>query len=342
MALAKTYLEIKTLIENSRDKDYILITPENKDVPLRSRTPIQVQHKCGEILDTKFQSFLNESKGRCVKCFPIQHCRSRSQILTLQEFSERLEIKFPGEFVKIEDFVHGSTSCFLTHKCGTRFETKQPRDLLRANTKTHGCQQCANVVRGNYISSDTYLDDIIVDGYRWLEVYKGNNKALHKIVHETCGHIYNVRPNDFQQGYRCPECSNGVLPLVSRNAKRLQEYLEELEIPFKTEYIDKHCKSSVGGQLVFDFVLEHLDGKLLVIEYDGELHGSPEQIANGIVLTKNSTNVEKLIHTQMRRDRDKDTYVLHHPEKYVGIIRIRYDTPLRESLYEALQEYYEF
>lgn len=340
MALAKTYLEIKTLIENSRDKDYILITPENKDVPLRSRTPIQVQHKCGEILDTKFQSFLNESRGRCTKCFPYVWGKN-SKPLTFEQFKEKVNTKFPGEFVKFEGYVNTRTNFFITHICGNRYSIN-PRDLTRTLATTNGCQKCANTIRGKYITSDTYLEDIIDNDYRWLEVYKGNNKALHKIVHETCGHIYNVRPNDFQQGYRCPECSNGALPLASRNAKRLQEYLEELEIPFKTEYIDKHCKSSVGGQLVFDFVLEHLDGKLLVIEYDGELHGSPEQIANGIVLTKNSTNVEKLIHTQMRRDRDKDTYVLQHPEKYVGIIRIRYDTPLRESLYEALQEYYEF
>lgn len=67
--------------------------------------------------------------------------------------------------------------------------------------------------RGKYLLKDNYLESLLIDAgekdnYTWLDDYKGNNKLLHKIKHIECGNEYEVRPNDFQQGYRCPICAH--------------------------------------------------------------------------------------------------------------------------------------
>src|SRR5699024_3712050 len=43
--------------------------------------------------------------------------------------------------------------------------------------------------------------------YIFLEDYKGSNVKL-KVIHMTCGHKYEVRPSNFLDGRRCPECAN--------------------------------------------------------------------------------------------------------------------------------------
>ena len=173
------------------------------------------------------------------------------------------------------------------------------------------------------------------------KVIKTTIKKLHKIRHIRCGHEYTVRPNDFQQGYRCPECNVGLAPTKSRNALRIEKYLTELGFIFHLEYIDKRCKSDLNGQLRFDFAIEHLDDKLLIIEYDGEFHDKKmafESSNNQIKKTKR----HKICESTISRDAIKNQFVKDHPEKYVGIYRIKHDQPLEKTLMKILRKYYDF
>src|SRR5699024_215272 len=84
------------------------------------------------------------------------------------------------------------------------------------------------------------------------------------LIHKKCNEIYTVRPNDFQQGNRCPKCqsvSNGEDLIRSILDKHDIEYYEEITF---NEYTIMRNKR-------FDFMIKLNDIEYL-IEYDGRQH----------------------------------------------------------------------
>ncbi|BDH16523.1 MAG: hypothetical protein [Bacteriophage sp.] len=340
MAQPLTYQEIYNRFKTCRINDsYILLTPNDPNNPIRSRTEVIIKHKkCGNTLSTRFQHFVNDGKGKCKICYPDKKGHSTAKV-SLEEMIKRVQEKHSSVQYK-DGFVSMNKKCNFIHtECGTEYSVI-PRDLIRG---TIGCSVCANKnVRGKYISSNTYLDDIIEDEYEWLEAYKGDNKLKHKIKHLKCGTEYEVRPNDFQQGYRCPECTNCPLPSTSRNAKRIENYLIKHGFPFKKEFIDKRCKSDKGGQLRFDFAIEYGD-QLLIIEYDGEFHSSKEQNEKvAKQFTKNLTLSETIRRNTIRRDKIKNKFIKDHPEDYIALYRITHEQPIIKTLEKILNKYFDY
>ena len=335
MAKALTYQEIAKRFKLCRANDpYTLITKETADLKIKSRTPVIISHdKCGNTLETKFQNFVNDGKGRCLHCYPIIPHGSSSKPVPLEEMIKRLESVHPDVKFK-SDFNGMKKKCIFIHStCGTEY-TAIPYDLI---TRTNGCPVCANEKRGKYIQSETYLQDIIVEGYVWLEDYQGDNKVKHKIKHKSCGLEYTVRPNDFQQGYRCPDCSESIGKTDSKGAVDVENILKEYGLTFHKEYIDKRCKSDKNGQLRFDFAIEYDDGRLIIIEYDGEFHDE-----EFISKNKDSAWINKKIKDTIRCDKIKDKFVQDHSDKYTAMHRISYKDDILEKLNEILNVYYEF
>jgi len=100
--------------------------------------------------------------------------------------------------------------------------------------------------------------------YEVLGEYQ-NNKTKIKIKHITCGNVYEVRPNDFQQGYRCPKCSNEY-----NNGKKydlVKSILDDMDIEYKLEAKFKRLYKE--RKLRFDFFIKELN---LIIEVDGGQH----------------------------------------------------------------------
>lgn len=158
---------------------------------------------------------------------------------------------------------------------------------LDINLKVKKCKSCVGnaLVRFQQKGKENYLKDMTKNEpeYEWQEEYKRDNKKKHLILHKTCGNIYLVRPNDFQQGYRCPECSRNE----SRLAKEFTKFLTEGKVLFEKEK-DISKPTAIGGHYKIDFVLNNLS-----IEIDGEQHfrTSSKWSANGrIRLRDNEKN----------------------------------------------------
>lgn len=338
MAKPLTYLEFKCRVDNCRDGSYKLLTLEPTDgSKLLSRTPIIVQHSCGHAFNTKFQSFVNDGKGSCERCFPPKKANRTLQRVTEDILKERLAENSP-HLEYVSGYTATAKKCTFLHKdCGETFETT-PKEVFRYPKNLH-CPTCTNKkIRGNYISSETYLEDLLEkapDGneYEWIGTYNNDNKEPIKIRHKKCNKIYYVRPNSFQQGNRCPFCTENPFPKESRNVKRIKQRLDELGIDYVTEFADKRCRSKdKNGQLRFDFVIPHL-GKMIVLEYDGEMHFK-ENIESDFS--------KRIIENAISRDKYKDDFVNSHPEKYYPIERISYKDKIIERLDEILSEYFEF
>ena len=69
---------------------------------------------------------------------------------------------------------------------------------------------------------------------------------------------------------------------ASRGEIKIQEILEEAELPFKMEYSFPDLKSDNGRPLRFDFVIFDDDGKIdFIIEYQGRQHYEASQKFGG-------------------------------------------------------------
>lgn len=127
-----------------------------------------------------------------------------------------------------------------------------------------------------------------------------NNKTKIKIKHNICGHEYMVRPNDFQQGYRCPECDS----LESLSLTNVKKYLTKNNIIFETEKSFDNLK--LERSLRFDLFLIKYN---LLIEFDGQQHF----IVRGNTVFKNDMNI------RVKRDWIKNNWISKNNYKLLRI-----------------------
>lgn len=240
---------------------------------LGNSKPMTVEHTpCGSVIRVgKANAFLNEGKCRCKVCNPVVRGASTKPI-TVEQFLQRLTASEAFvQYSYVDGFVGTHHKCkFLCQSCKKTFMA--PAMMVVA--KKTGCPHCVNSKRGKYMQSPTYLTDLLKDRhdgekYKWLESYKGDNKIRHWIRHE-CGHEYEARPNDFQQGYGCPRChtigSGNGQHGISRLRRLLEnrfEFSEEVSFGTRCMYI---------APLRFDI---HVHSLNLIIEYDGWQHFEP-------------------------------------------------------------------
>ena len=182
---------------------------------------IIVKHKCGyQYTIKKANKFLNENSCLCPKCNTIKKHSTRRK--SEKEIKELIEKETNNEYSYISGYIDSKTKIKIKHnKCNNIFECTPHMFLGKYKTR---CPICANKNRGKYLLKENYLNSILDKDYEWLEDYKGNNKSKHLIKHLLCGNTYEVRPNDFQQGYRCPFCSNKE----SDKEKELLEFIKSI------------------------------------------------------------------------------------------------------------------
>ncbi|PEJ40070.1 hypothetical protein [Bacillus wiedmannii] len=129
-------------------------------------------------------------------------------------------------------------------KVCTRCNRELPVDTLYFHKKKeckYGldsiCKECRGYPFGKHkLTHEKFVDFIkeTVGGeYYVLGEYKtGKQKVLMK--HNTCGHKFEMQPNNFKQGQRCPECAN-----ESRRTKRRMshsEFVERVKTEANSEY----------------------------------------------------------------------------------------------------------
>lgn len=253
--------ELLKRINEIENGEYTSIT---KDFQNGIKTRVTLKHKCGYTYNCILKGFLNENKSRCPKCNKVKPHSNKK--VSEEEFINRLK-KEAKDYQYISGFINMNTKCILLHtKCNNYFEVTP--HMFLGNKKSR-CPFCANETRGKYAIKNNYLENILIKSkldkeYMWLEDYKNNNKIKHKIKHIKCNNIYEVRPNDFQQGCRCPYCKE------SKGEKRISEILDKLNISYETQYSFSDCKYKLP--LRFDFKLEDSSHNIILIEYDGEFH----------------------------------------------------------------------
>jgi hypothetical protein len=307
--------ELLNRIKNIDNGEYECLT----DIfPEGIKTEVTLKHNCGNIYKCKLKGFLNEGKSRCQNCKNIIHKSTKK--VTEKEFIERLKKETKNEYSYISGFKNTKDKCLLKHNiCNKNFNVS-PNMFL--NSKKSRCPYCSNKNRGKYAIKENYLENLLnqsIDGieYKWLENYKNNNKIKHRILHKNCNKEYLVRPNDFQQGYRCPYCRQ------SKGETKISYILKEKQIPFKEQYIFNDC--IYKQPLKFDFKIESNTGKIILIEYDGEFH-------------ERNPYSQKILQEQKIRDKIKNEYCKN---KNIDLYRISYKkyNDLENIIKDILEKY---
>lgn len=167
-----------------------------------------------------------------------------------------------------------------------------------------GCSICAQK------STNFDLVRIYIESQKYRLISKEYNGTHSKDLIVECPkkHRYVVRWNDFQQGYRCPECREW------KNEKRLGEILFQI---FPTEKIETQDSLGFLGRQRVDYSIR---GLKLAFEYDGEQHFRPVRFG-GISKEEAQQNFAK----QQKWDKTKNR--LCQREGY-QLIRIAYNENL--------------
>jgi uncharacterized protein with PIN domain len=84
------------------------------------------------------------------------------------------------------------------------------------------------------------VQDLVGEEYTFLESYTNSNTKT-RCRHNKCGHEWNIRPNSFLNGTRCPRCAGNIQKTHKEFEKEVREMVGN-EYTFLEEYQSAHEK----------------------------------------------------------------------------------------------------
>ena len=214
--------EVKKLVGN----EY-----EFLDTYINSKTKIKVKHnKCGHTYKVQPNSFFNGS--RCPYCYGTSK-------KTDTQFKKEVLDLVGNKYTFLDSYQDNHTKLRVKHnKCGHVYKI-EPISFLRGSL----CPYCV----GNARKTDTQFKqevlDLVGNEYKFLDTYV-NIMTKIRVRHNECGNVYEVRPNDFIRGRRCPYCY-GNLKKTDAQFKQEVFNLVGNEYTFLESYVDNKTKLRV-------------------------------------------------------------------------------------------------
>lgn len=257
MSKRKTDEEFRREVFNLVSDEYTILGKY-----INNHTKIRAHHKkCNKEIEITPKDFL---KGvRCRNCYMSKAGHHRRK--TPERFEEEVKELFGEEYSVVEPYVNSRTKVGIRHNmCGSEYMAN-PRNILKGST----CLECSYKNRAEKLKKsqgdwDKFVYEETRGEYLFIEEYVNDSTKI-KVWHEVCGLHYKARPNDFINGYRCPNC------IESKGESKTRIILEKYNVKFEREYKMNDCRHIHA--LPFDFAID-VNGSLLLIEYDGEQHFS--------------------------------------------------------------------
>ena len=124
---------------------------------------------------------------------------------TDKEFKQEVFSLVNDEYVFLEPYQGANTKIEVKHnECGYVYEIR-PSNFLKGSR----CPYCAGHIRKTDTRFQHEVYILVGDEYEFLDKYV-NTKTKLKVKHKTCGNVYEVQPNSFLHGSRCPYCSSSA------------------------------------------------------------------------------------------------------------------------------------
>ena len=240
-------------------KDEYEVLGDYKD----TATKIKMRHNCDKCnnyeWDVKPNDFLRGS--RCPKCFGNAKKKP-------EEFKKEVFDLVGEEYTLLEEYVDAKTRIKIRHNCErcNNYEYKKlPNDFLRGDR----CPKCSTYIRGlkRRKTIEEFKQEVFNlegDKYSVLGQYK-NARTKIKMKHNVCSYEYEVTPDKFLNGGRCPKCNE------SKGEVSINNFLNDRKISYEKQYMFRDCRNT--RPLPFDFAIFDEKGNIkLLIEYQGEQH----------------------------------------------------------------------
>jgi hypothetical protein len=249
----------------------------------------------GEFLQT-FGS--HKSGHQCLKC-GYEKVSSEKRITGLNEF---LKIKHKNKYdYSLIDYKRSDRKIqIICPKHGIFSQTP------KAHMNGAGCSKCSNNVK----TKEEVLNDFYKlygkDKYNYdLFIEYKNLRQKIKIKCNKCNIFFEKSVGKHLIGRGCPRCKK-----TFKGEKKIEEYLINNSIDYKTEYSFNDCRDK--NPLRFDFYLPDLN---ICIEYDGIGHYKP------LGMSSNKESMIEGFEYMKRHDKIKTSYCL---SSNIPLIRIPY------------------
>lgn len=276
-----------------------------------TRTNITLRTKtCGHEWEVNYKTAL-KMKHNCLVCYNENVKRvgldKLNKVISSKGFKVCEGQVYKNNTTDIK-FVHG--------KCGKEFYAT-PTTLM----KNLSCPMCRVIKSSRLLTTDEFKEKLYLakhGEYSLVEgsEYTGANNEV-RIVHNVCGHTWDVRASHILKRSGCPNC------VKSKGADFISRYFEEKDIPYIREYKIDECKNV--KPLPFDFAVLNKKGELsYLVEYDGIQHFKPQKHFGG----------EEKFNKQLKNDDIKNNYCF---ENNIPLVRIPY-TKTKEEILEILNK----
>lgn len=257
-----SYEEVKKFIEVESDSGCNLLSKEY----INNSSKMLLECSCGNKFEVSFTKFKDRNKRQCNKC--SNKNRANKLKRTMNEFKKEVYERVGDEYVVVEGevYVNSKINIRMKHNlCGHIWNVTPDSFLL----KSTGCPKCN---RPNYYRDTKQFKkevSTLTNGeYQVLGEYKSaRDKTLIRHNIKECGYEWDITPDNFLSGTRCPQCN------ASKGEEKIRLYIESCEINYKIQYSFDNLIGINGGLLKFDFAIFDFNNNLLfLIEYDGEFH----------------------------------------------------------------------
>jgi len=205
---------------------------------VNTNTRLKVIHnKCGYEYEVTPNGFLNK-KNRCPKCYGTPKKSNK-------EFTKEVYDLVGKEYTFLEKYVNTNTRLKVIHnKCGYEYEVT-PNGFFNIKNR---CPKCANKLRNinNKKSNEEFIKevyDLVGNEYKFLEEYR-NFKIKLKVIHNRCGYEYEISPNYFLQGNRCPKCYGTPKKSNKEFTKEVYDLVGK-EYTFLEKYVNTDTKLKI-------------------------------------------------------------------------------------------------
>lgn len=233
-------LEVKNLVGD----EYEFI-----DNYIDNHTKLRVIHKkCQNTYMVEPKAFLYTGR-RCPYC--NGGVRKKDE-----DFIKDFYNKANGEYILLSNYNNANARVKVKHLvCNNEYYVKPSKFL-----SDRKCPFCYGSHKKSSEEFKHEVENITNGEYEVLDDYI---TALNKIRfrHKKCGNIFNIKPNTFLCGSRCPFCKQ------SKGEKLIEKYFIQHNIYFEPQKQFNGCK--VINNLKFDFYVPKFN---ICIEYDGEFH----------------------------------------------------------------------
>lgn len=205
------------------DEYTVLGTYEN------AKTKILIRHKnCNSEISILPSLFIGGT--RCRKCFIDSRRKTHEQFL-----AEMFQL-VGDEYIVLTDYISNGTKVEIQHsKCNHIYKVT-PAHFLSGTR----CPNCFGAHKKTDEQFKRQVLELVGNEYTFMDNYKTTTIKL-PVKHKICGNEYQITPNDFLGGTRCPYCFGNIRKTTDQFKQSVKEKYDD-EYTVIGEYINNRTK----------------------------------------------------------------------------------------------------